>query len=344
MRYFIVGPSQLHPKVPDFMNWAIETDILSISHRSRNFESIFQNTTDSLRELMDIPESHHIFFMSSATEAMERVIQNLVDKSSFHFVNGSFSKRFYQTAVELGKNAIKEEVPMGQGFSDVQVPKTELICFTQCETSTGVEIPMNYIYRVREQNPDALIAIDMVSSIPCVDVDFSRIDCAFFSVQKGFGLPAGLGVLIVNEKCIEKNSKLKHTGTYHSFKSLLKKEAKHQTPETPNVLGIYLLGRICDEMINYGATKLRKETYEKAKMIYDFFDMHEYKPFVKDKGFRSSTVAVIEVPDSAAVIDRLAKNGYLLSSGYGPNKHKQIRIGNYPSHVRSEIETLLSLF
>ena len=34
------------------------------------------------------------------------------------------------------------------------------------------------------------------------------IDTAFFSVQKAFGLPAGLGVWIANEKCLEKAKRL----------------------------------------------------------------------------------------------------------------------------------------
>ena len=226
--FFTVGPTELSPVVPEFIRKAVNNNICSVSHRSRAFEEIYKNTISSIKLLLKIPGDFHILFASSATEIMERLIENCVAQKSFHFVNGAFSQRFFTIAKDLKKSPEKIEVEWGRGFnfSQIRIPKySEIICFVQNETSTGVSTKMEDIYKVKLENQGAIVAVDIVSSAPYVDIDYSLIDCAFFSVQKGFGLPAGLGVLILNKKCIEKSLILQkedyNIGSYHKFSNLL---------------------------------------------------------------------------------------------------------------------------
>lgn len=351
--YFTVGPSQLYPTVKDHIYTALEEDIPSISHRGDRFAHIYESTIASLKKLMNIPESFKIYFMGSATEGMERIIQNTIGVSSTHFVNGAFSSKFYQTAVDYGKKPEKIEVPFGSGFdkSLLKVKKgTECICITQCETSTGTAFPIEDVYSLKEQNPAALTAIDIVSSAPYVHLDFKYIDLAFFSVQKGFGLPAGLGVLLVSPAAFAKAESLSQKGmllgSYHSFLSFEKYNLKRQTPETPNSLDIYLLGKICEDMLARGISLIRKETDEKAALIYNFFDHHKiYKPFVSDKKFRAATTITIDTPGrSAQIVSSLQKKGFIIGRGYGAFKDDKIRIANFPSHSVSDVQSLLRSF
>ena len=350
--FFTPGPSQLFDGVYDYVQEGFANGIGSISHRSKEFEEIFKHTTVSLKKLLNIPNNFHIFFLGSATEAMERIIENCVEKRSFHFVNGEFSNRFYSTAEELKKSPEKIEVAAGQGFdfSQAAIPdNTELICFTQNETSTGVAIDMKNIYSIKKKNPDKLVAVDIVSSVPYVNVDYSLIDCTFFSVQKCFGMPAGLGVLIVNDSMIEKAKLLQNKGcnigSYHNFQSLLKSEEKNQTPETPNALWIYLLGRICDELSQMGLDKIRTEIEQKAKILYDFFgNSSKFEPFVKKNEWRSKTVIVINTSaNSKEVIDKLKARGIIVGAGYKDFKEKQIRIANFPAHKIEDVERMLEV-
>lgn len=351
--FFTPGPSELYPTLKKHILRALELQIPSISHRGSAFAAISKKAKDGLRRLMHIPDSHRIYFISSGTEAMERVIENCVEKQSFHFVNGAFAKRFYQTAKELNKSPKMHEVPIGESF-DMQktpIPKSaELLCFTQNETSSGVAIPMEQIYALKRKNPKKLIALDVVSSAPYVTIDFKRIDVTFFSVQKGFGLPAGLGILIVSPKALAKarslSEKLVSIGSYHSFLSLEATGVKEQTPETPNVLGLYLLGEVIADMLSVGIEKIRKETEKKATLLYDFFDKQKiYKPFVKDRRFRSQTVIVVQIPDgSKSIIEKLKKERIIIGSGYGEQKDTQIRISNFPANKLSDMKKLLSFF
>ncbi|MBC8182096.1 aminotransferase class V-fold PLP-dependent enzyme [candidate division KSB1 bacterium] len=348
--YFTPGPSALYPTVHGHIQEALEKDIFSISHRSEAFKQIYRNTVVSLRSLLNIPNDFFIFFLASATEAMERIIENCAADSSFHFVNGAFSKRFYTIANELKKNPQKVEVEFGNGFnfSNLTIPdKTELIGFTQNETSSGISTPLENIYEIKRHYPEKLVAVDIVSSIPFVDVDYSKIDCTFFSVQKGFGLPAGLGVLVVNRRCLDKSLALKkknlNIGSYHNFLSIKEQGDKFQTVETPNVLAIYLLGKICEDLIEFGIEKVRKETQLKAGMLYKFFEQHkDFEPFVKEKTFRSQTVIVVNTTvDSEIVINKLRQNGFIVGTGYKEYKNGQIRVANFPSHRIDDVDKLL---
>ncbi len=346
---FTPGPSQLFFTVPDHAREAFKTGIPSLSHRSKLFEEIVLETNSGLRELLNIPAGYEIYFTSSATEIWERLIQNLVEEKSFHFVNGSFSKRFYEIALQLNKRPLKWEVKEGEGFdgSEKIDQSTELIALTHNETSTGVSLPMSFIHQFRQQNPDALIAVDAVSSLPYPTFDFTKVDSVFFSVQKGFGLPAGLGVWIVNERCIAKAQQLLSKGmtigSYHNIPTLKANAVKNQTPETPNVLGIYLLNQVVKDFLRRGIQTIRRETEYKAAILYQALDQHNLlNPFVKDKKFQSSTVIVADCQmHTERLTKHLQSKGLFPGDGYGTNKKTQLRFANFPAHSKEQFEFLV---
>lgn len=349
--YFTVGPSQLYPTVKNHLLKAIEDDVMSLSHRSKVFQGWVKEAKDRLRQLLTIPTDHEIFFLGSGTEGMERVIENTVKDSSFHLVNGAFSKRFYQTAKQLGKNASKAEVAPGTGFDFAKISppkKAEIMCFTHNETSCGVMLPTKDLQVFIRRYPKILTAIDIVSSAPYASLDFRLFDCVFFSVQKGFGLPAGLGVIVVSPRAIEKASYLQKKGmsigSYHSFLELKKYADKWQTPETPNVLAIYLLNRVIDDFLKVGIAKIRQETDQKAKLLYSrLAKQAKFELFVKDIAYRSPTTLVAAVRGgSLELVKALKAKGLLVGAGYGDNKEKHIRIGNFPATSLAQVKKLIA--
>jgi len=298
---------------------------------------------------LNLPSDYHIYFTGSATEIWERTVQNLVGETSFHLVNGSFSKRFFEISAQLGKNALKHEVPAGEGFSHpLEVPpSTDLIAVTHNETSTGVSLPLDFIYSFKSKHPDALLVVDAVSSLPYPDFDYSKLDSVFFSVQKGFGLPAGLGVWMVNDKCLAKADQLiakgRTIGSYHNLPTLHSHALKNQTPETPNVLGIYLLGKVVSDMVRHSVHKIRKETDYKSFLLYNTLKKHSrLKAFVKDERFQSRTVMVVDSGDlTEEVTKRLLEKGMQPGDGYGSAKKHQLRFANFPTHGKEHFELLV---
>ena len=347
---FTPGPSQLYFTTEDHVRQALRENIGSLTHRSKAFEAIFKQATEGLKELLSIPEHFHIFFAGSATEIWERSIQNLVEKESFHLVNGAFSNRYHEIATQLNKSATKVEVVKGSGFNEVQIPSsTELIAVTHNETSTGVALPLEFIHGLKEKNKDALVIVDAVSALPYPQFDYSKIDSVFFSVQKGFGLPAGLGVWVVNDRCIAKAEKLQSKGivigTYHSLPTYIANSKKNQTPETPNVFGIYLLAKVVNDMLTKGIGTIRKETEYKAAILYQALQSNKLmKPFVTEEKFQSRTVIVADCGEHTQQVSQLLQSKSLYpGEGYGELKKSQLRFANFPTHSKEQYELLVDV-
>lgn len=347
--YFTPGPTQMYPGMSRFLQDAMQDDVASISHRSDAFRNIYKKAADGLAQLLNLPENYHVLFLGSASEAWERILLNTVEKKSFHFVNGSFSKKFHQYAIGLGKDAAKVTAPFGEGFDPASCAidqNNELIAVTQNETSSGVAFPLDDIYALKKRFPEQLMAVDMVSCLPVPAMDFTQIDTAFFSVQKCFGMPAGLGVWLVNDKCVEKSNALAEkgvlTGPHNNLTELVKKAKDYQTPATPNVLGIYLLGRVCEDMLKRGIDTIREESKEKFKLLYQLIEDSSFlEPAVKEKTHRSETVIVANTKIPAGELNkRLDAKNMMIGSGYGDYKKTQIRIASFPCHSVKDMQSL----
>ncbi|QHL87841.1 aminotransferase class V-fold PLP-dependent enzyme [Nibribacter ruber] len=348
--YFTPGPAQLYPTVEKHLQKALDSQALSQSHRSQGFKDLYKRADAALKELFNLPASYAIYFTGSATEIWERSLQSLTANSSFHLVNGSFSGKYLEHAQWLGRKADAHQVPFGQGFdiAQVHIPgQAELIGIAQNETSSGVSTPVSDIHALKARYPEPLLSVDMVSGAPYAQLDFNLVDMAFFSVQKGFGLPAGLGVWLVNEKCLAKATSLQgqqYTGGHYSIASLHEFYQQFQTPCTPNVLAIYLLTHVVEDMLAKGIDVIRKETDAKADMVYSFLEESElFQPFVQEPAHRSPTVLVAEVKSRPAseVISKLKEQGLVLGSGYGKFKDQHVRIANFPAVSETDMDRLV---
>ncbi len=336
MKFFTPGPSELMPSYRKYLDEALDNNIGSTSHRGNEFREIMKNTIFSLKKLMNIPEEYHIFFLSSANEAMERVIQSLVETKSVHLVEGEFGKKWFNFSKGYGKEAI--------ALSNLDnMPESDLICVTHNETSNGLLLDLKKVY----ENKNTLLAVDCTSSAPYVEIDFTFVDACLFSVQKGFGMPAGLSVLIINDKCLQRAKELEEkniiTGPYHGFSVIYKKYLDYQTIETPNVLAIYILNKICEEFLAYGLDNIRKEIDENAKTLYNYFDNQTKFPLLL-KERRSPYLLVLEATENEKIINYMKNNGIVIGTGYGVNKKDQLRIPNFFAHKKEDVEKLIKLF
>jgi len=348
--FFTPGPSALYFTVESHIKRALKLQVPEINHRSKQAAGYFQEVTENLRALMGIPKGYHIFYLSSATEIWERLIQNCIQEKSTHLSYGAFSNRFYDFSTKLGYNASSINSALGE-IPDFKMnaidSDTELISLALNETSSGVTYPVERIYDLNQHFPDAILAVDGVSAFPVIDIDFSQIDSAYFSVQKCFGLPAGLGVWIVNDKCIAKaEKKLKdgqNIGTYQSLPNLLKNAQKYQPTYTTNVLDVYLLAKVTADMLEKGIDVIRREATYKSSLLQHMVNEHpDLTHFVNQTELRSKTVTVANsISDSDYIINELSKKGLVIGNGYGDLKSKQIRIASFPTHSKELIEMLV---
>jgi len=346
--FFTPGPAQLFYSFQDHFKSAIREDIPSISHRSKKFTQVVQETTEALKELLEVPDGYHLLFLNSANEAWDRIIQNLVIESSHHFANGAFSKKFHDFALSHHKRSTVTHADDGQAFEHFQVPENaELIGVTKNETSVGYTFTEEEIKQLRTENPDKIIALDIVSASPALTVDFSQVDTAYLSVQKAFGMPAGLGLWLANDKCIEKASlkaENQSIGSYRTLPNLKKFADKFQTPETPNMLYIYIIGKIAQDLLKYGVKRMQNDIVYKSTLINQAIKSHPLlSHFVRSEKHRSKSTIVAETTSPELFLDKLHTKGIILGTGYGVHKQNHIRIANFPTHSKESVEYLCDL-
>jgi phosphoserine aminotransferase len=368
---FAPGPTQLHPVVPDELRRMAADGYLSESHRSRAVRSEVVRLHEALGVLLGIPAGHRVLLVGSATEAMERILQGGVDARSFHLVNGAFARRFHAMARNLGLETGRAEAPDGQGFrtGEVRIPDgTELLCMTQNETSTGARIPPHDVHLLadRAREAGALVAVDLVTGWPTEPVDPVRIDAGFFSVQKGFGLPAGLGVIVASpalvERARERLGRRQPVGPFFHLPALADAADRHETVATPNTLAIRLLARVAEAYVAEGSGSLARRAEEGFARWWEAVAALGLLPFVPEARVRSRTIAVMELaaqgpvpgpgageaatPAAPAVSAdelraRLRTRGLVVGDGYGPWKGKLLRVAHFPVQTPTMQATLL---
>ncbi len=348
--YFTPGPSALYYTAEQHVKQALRTGITSISHRGETFKNIYKEVDSNLRELLTLPDNYTILFANSATEVWDLSTESLIQEKSLHIVNGAFSEKFYKVVNSSEKEALLLESEWGS-FPEIDnelVRQADHIAITHNETSTGVSTPLDTIYKIREQNPEAIISIDAVSSLPYLNIDYSKIDALYVSVQKCFGLPAGLGVWLVNDRCIAKAEQVNRTNkrfkSYHNLLALVKQATNYQTVSTPNVLTIYLLAQVTGDMLQRSIEMIRSEIKYKSAIFYKMIDNHnKLELFVKDKLLRSDTVIVLKTENTSELIAFLENKGLIVGAGYGKMNTKHIRVANFPTHSKEQFEMLTDL-
>ncbi len=339
---FYPGPSRVNKNVPDYFRDAYNQGIMGINHRSDAFMELSRNCIQLLKEKLTIPSDYEIFFTSSATECWEIINQSLITKKSYHLFNGAFGEKWFNYSKLLHEST--EGFAFGKNeklsLEELIIPfESELICLTQNETSNATQISGKIIRSIRKSYPETLIAIDATSSLGGIHLPMDQADIWLASVQKCFGLPAGLGLLICSPKAIEKAHTMGEAKYYNSLTALISNMEKYQTSYTPNVLAIYLLYRVLQKRKKITAieAKTLKRYNQWATFLSDFSD---FEFLIDNEKIRSNTV--IALKSTSGIIEKIHElstdTGITFGKGYGNLKTTSFRIANFPSILKKEIE------
>lgn len=343
---FAPGPSKVYDALPRYMQDAYMQGILSANHRSSVFMNLYQETEQLMREKLHMPADYKLLFTSSATENWEIISQSVVEKASFHIYSGSFGKKWLEYAKHIipATEALKIEANQSIDVPNLAIGEAfDLIAVTQNETANASQVPMSVLKELEEKYPEKMIAVDTTSSMGGIELDFSLADIWYASVQKCFGLPAGLGILIVSPKAIEKAKRKGEKGRYNSLNFILENAAGYQTHYTPNVFGIYLLNRVLKDLeeIQQVDTRLRKRM---LKLETAIAKSPKFRLLVDNEATRSTTVLAVSGSEEliSSVKKAAEKEGMQLGSGYGPLKPTSFRIANFPAITDEEFDRLIS--
>ncbi|WBA42517.1 aminotransferase class V-fold PLP-dependent enzyme [Hymenobacter canadensis] len=349
MYTFNPGPAQVYPQVRQYLQDAFDEGWLSAPHRGERFTGLMRQTVQELKNKLNVPQDYTVFFMGSATECWEVLTQSLTPRKSFHLYSGAFGEKWYEYAKALRPACVGypfgiDEVP---DVAALPLPDTEtdLVCITQNETSNATQLRDGFILNLYNRLGQALLAVDATSSMAGVQLKFIKADIWFASVQKCFGLPAGLSVMILSPRAVARLRDQNERGHYNSLVSQYEKMLNWQTTYTPNVLGIYLLSRVLHDRPALKA--VHQHLQERATKLYDYFEQAtQLTPLVTNPETRSTTVIGLQGPP--ALIDEVKRRalaqGLQLGNGYGSWKAGSLRIANFPAIPDEAFEQLVQFF
>lgn len=336
---FYPGPSQLYESVGKYYQEGFQSGIFSMNHRSEDFMQLSAATKQLLKQKLAIPADYEMVFISSATEAWEIIAQSFVSTKSFHYYNGAFGEKWFEYTRKIIPNSEGTSFKADDSPSIESLPQAELIALTHNETSNGTELPIAFQQAVRAQFTDSLIAYDATSSMGGRTLEWTLGDIWFASVQKCFGLPPGLAIMVCSPKAIDKALSIGDDTYYNSFPFVLQNGRKEQTHYTPNIPAIYLLNRVMNavdpiEKINTTLTTRFEQFWSNVKNI---------SPLTTNQEVLSRTVFCIAAGKVRLTdLKQAAKaQNILLGNGYGPYKESTFRVANFPAISDENFQKLI---
>lgn len=348
MLNFYPGPSTVYPQVRDYLTMAYDEGFLSVPHRSDRFVQMMRELVGLMRKKLNIPQDYYIFFASSATECWEIIAQSLTPHKSMHLYNGAFGEKWLDYAKRLRPNSYGQSFGIDDVIDAPLLPvedDTDVICVTQNETSNGTQVSMDTLLKLQNQHKDPLLAIDATSSMAGLNLKFIRADIWFASVQKCFGLPAGMAVMVCSPRTIQRAKVLNDRTHYNSLVYFYEKMLNYQTGHTPNVLSLYLMRQVLHQ--NPVIKQVDQHLVKRAQALYAFFEeFTQFELLVKNPEVRSHTVLALEAP--AKLIQEIKRNatdhGIALGNGYGAWAKTTFRIANFPAVGDKDYDTLRDFF
>ena len=274
---FSAGPSMLPEPVlqkaaAEMMDYqGSGQSVMEMSHRSKVFDGIYQETQALWREVMNIPDNYKVLFLQGgASSQFAAVPMNLMTKSrkADYVLSGQFSTKAYKEAARYGDCKVVAS-SKDDNFSHIPVldPKEfrpEADYFHICLNNT--------IYgTVWHELPDTgavpLVA-DISSCILSKPLDVSRFGLLYAGAQKNVA-PAGLTIVIVREDLL--GEPLEGTPTMFNYKVMAENDSMYNTPPC---WPIYMCKLVLEWIKNDigGLEKMEERNVRKAQLLYDFLD------------------------------------------------------------------------
>ncbi|WP_435155646.1 pyridoxal-phosphate-dependent aminotransferase family protein [Haladaptatus sp. DFWS20] len=221
-----------------------------VSHRSSEFESVYERAQNSLdyifeRSSLDgTPTTSggtSLIFNGTATMAMEAAVANLAGEGDevVTVVNGKFGRRFKRIA-DRYTNVTPVEFDWGHSIDPETVAEaisdeTKVVTMVHNETSTGLLNPVAEVGEIAAKH-DAYFVVDGVTSLGGDEflVDDWNVDVAVTDAQKCLAAPPGTSAMYATPRAQEAFDG-ENAPFYEDLDWHLRKAESHQTPFTSAV-------------------------------------------------------------------------------------------------------------
>lgn len=336
----IPGPTP----VPDRLQRAMHRQMED--HRSSAFPAFARRILSRLPQVVHQTKGEAFVFPATGSAMWEAALVNTVNPGARLLAPrfGQFSHLFIQTARNLGYRVDVLEEPWGEAADPARIEaalaadtahEIQGVLLVHNETATGVTCDVAAVRAAmdRAKHP-ALLLVDGVSSIASLDFRFDdwRVDCAITGSQKGFMLPAGLGILYMSETALARVEGCTMPRAYFDLKAMRANNAQGYFPSTPALSLLYGLDEALTMLLDEGMDNVAARHQRLATGVRAAVKAWGLRECAKRPEIASNSLTAIVVPegvDARTVID-IAFNRYdiALGSGLSEVAGKVFRIGH----------------
>ena len=277
---FSAGPAMLPEPVlrtaaAEMLDWhGSGMSVMEMSHRGKEFISIYEQCVADLRELLGVPANYKIIFLQGGGLGENAIVpmNMLRGKSAIDFVvTGEWSKKSAEQARKFATAHIAATseptgfttIPDRAGWRLNKDAAYVHLCIN--ETIGGVEF---------QSIPDVgnvPLVGDVSSTILSRPLDISKFGLVFGGAQKNIG-PAGLTIVIVRDDLIGKATP--YTPDVFDYAVQAKADSMYNTPPT---YAIYIAGLVFQWLKAQGGIQaMEKLNIAKAQLLYGALDQSEF--------------------------------------------------------------------
>jgi phosphoserine aminotransferase len=251
--------------------------VMEMSHRGKEFISIYEQAEADARELLAVPSHFKILFMQGGGLAENAIVPlNLSRGGTVDVVvTGSWSEKSYK---EASKYCTSHLAATGaeSNFTTLPAPAqwqlsagAQYVHICTNETIHGVEF--HTLPDLKALGCEAPLVIDFSSHVLSRSVDWAKVGVAFGGAQKNIG-PAGVTLVIVREDLL--GHALKACPSAFNYKTVADNGSMYNTPPT---YSIYMAGLTFQWLKRQGGVAaMEQQNIAKAKLLYDFLDSSSF--------------------------------------------------------------------
>jgi phosphoserine aminotransferase len=260
----------------------IGLSILEISHRSKEFQKIVDDTVALIKETLNVPAEYSVLFLGGGASLQFSMIpQNLLGdgQTAAYLETGAWAKKAIKEAKNFGNVNI---VASSADKNFTYIPKG----FTVPDDSAYFHITTNNTIFGSQLREDLKVNVpliaDMSSDIFSRPVDVSRYALIYAGAQKNLG-PAGVTLVIINPDILGKIER--KIPSMLDYKIHIKNNSLYNTPP---VFAIYASFMTLQWLKSIGGVQaIDKLNDEKANMLYSEIDRNSLFKGTVEKDSRS---------------------------------------------------------
>jgi len=279
---FSAGPATLPEPVlrraaEEMLDWhGSGMGVMEMSHRGKEFISIFEDAEATLRALLAVPSNFRILFMQGGGLGENAIVpMNLSGPSAGGLVDvvvtGSWSQKSLKEALRYADaRAAASNEPNGR--TDLPPPASwalrdgaAYVHVCSNETIDGLE--MHTLPDLATLGCSAPLVVDCSSHILSRTIDWGRVGLAFAGAQKNVG-PAGVTLVFVRDDLLGRALPICPSAFDYSIVA-----ANQSMYNTPPTYGIYIAGLVFQWVkAQGGVAEMDRRAAEKAALLYGYLD------------------------------------------------------------------------